>query len=215
MPNGGESEDPPKTHHLPATTAEWTQAAGTILAAVIAAVALLIAALTFHDQQQTNHSQAQINHNQLQLNELQLTRTEQRYATRVAAWFVRLKYTYGGVSQAGRVRIQNRSPVPIIDVSMIDSQSELGVRLPDLPPCSVQTFDLTLDTHDSPFSGPQLNNFELHFVDGVASWAGSSGTLRHDDRPWLTDQVDRAADLFSLREIPTETQEAQACGESG
>ncbi|ROO51609.1 hypothetical protein EDC02_6492 [Micromonospora sp. Llam0] len=131
-PPGGDGTDRPGRS---GTVASWVQAVAAITATVVSTVALIIAVSALRDQQQVNG--------------LALDRFERRYAERVSWWATR--------RGRGTVVVQNRSPVPALDVTLrmvqvIDVeerefsgsyQRRIGVQISDLPPCTMTEVDLT------------------------------------------------------------------------
>lgn len=129
---------PAKTERHKVT--DWLQGIGTMIAALIAALALLVGAQTLQDQQQTNRDQ-------MAFNEESRNRSKRRYVSRVSWW---PEYVKGKPS----ILIQNRSPVPLNDISLevwfLESGTGLSGEWADgaterysshlaVPPCSIVT----------------------------------------------------------------------------
>ncbi|MGB2570967.1 hypothetical protein ACPFP2_21315 [Micromonospora citrea] len=115
------------------TAASWIQAVAALAATVVSSMALVIAVSALRDQQQVN-SRA-------------MDRFDRRYAERVSWWATR--------RDRGTVTIQNRSPVPVLDVTLMmvevthvderkfsgSHQRRIGVQISDLPPCTMTVVD--------------------------------------------------------------------------
>ncbi|WP_329011388.1 hypothetical protein OG271_30490 [Micromonospora rifamycinica] len=117
-----------------ATIANWIQAVAALTATVVSSLALFIAIDALRDQQQVSG--------------LAMDRFERRYAERVAWWATR--------RDRGTIFIQNRSPVPILDVTIQmvrvtnvedrnfsgSIQRRIGLQISDLPPCTMTEVNL-------------------------------------------------------------------------
>lgn len=117
----------------------WSQARATWFSGVIAALALCIAAGAFLGQ-------AKINSQQVQLNRYAEDRIERIYSSRVALWAVIGSRTTSVLPAGLDVQIQNRSPVPILDVSIVASLVQASgpaipgrVQLGSVPPCTISS----------------------------------------------------------------------------
>ncbi|MEN3611370.1 hypothetical protein AAH979_17645 [Plantactinospora sp. ZYX-F-223] len=118
---------------------DWLQGIGTMIAAVIAALALLVGAQTLQDQQQ-------INRDQLAFNQETRDRAKRRYISRVTWWLERN-------NDSAVIYVQNRAPVPLLDVELetqmlilyppstgiiyrMTDDPSMFLTAPDIPPCS-------------------------------------------------------------------------------
>ncbi|WFE26349.1 hypothetical protein O7623_23885 [Solwaraspora sp. WMMD791] len=165
---GGDGTDRPGRS---SAVASWVQAVAAIAATVVSTVALIIAVSALRDQQQVNG--------------LALDRFERRYAERVSWWATR--------RDRGTVVVQNRSPVPALDVTLqmvqvIDVQERefsgpiqrrIGVQISDLPPCTMTEVDLTepamaarIDQAlgEGAVRDQAVLTYAVRFHDGIALW---------------------------------------------
>ncbi|MEU0077714.1 hypothetical protein ABZ652_24200 [Micromonospora chalcea] len=175
-------------------------------AALVAVPALAIALITYRDQQEINRSQ-------LEMAQLERKRYEERYASRVAFWWERRP-----TESAGRVRVQNRSPVPMSNLALLVDPigGILGPReyrfTVDMPPCSILAIALPQLTDDRAFwDEPRGHEVMLEFDDpGTSSWVLRPRGLRHDEyRSFLRE----SPSVAWAQEIPGTRETAGDCGE--
>ncbi|MEU4339085.1 hypothetical protein AB0F59_31290 [Micromonospora lupini] len=131
VPPGRSAEDRPGRS---ATIANWIQTVAALTATVVSSLALVIAIDALRDQQQVSG--------------LAMDRFERRYAEQVSWWATR--------RDRGTVFIQNRSPVPLLDVTIqmvqvthVETraftgahQRRIGIQISDLPPCTMTEVNL-------------------------------------------------------------------------
>ena len=117
----------------------WSQARATWFSGAVAAVALCVAVGAFVGQ-------AKINSQQVQFNQHAEDRIERIYSSRVALWAVIGRRTTSVLPAGLDVQIQNRSPVPILDVSIVaplvqgSGPAKPGrVQLGSVPPCTISS----------------------------------------------------------------------------
>ncbi|MGW3619144.1 hypothetical protein [Micromonospora arida] len=177
-----------------------------MLALTVAMPALVVATVTYRDQQEINRAQ-------LESTQLERQRYEQRYASRVAVWAN--EDLSGGTDTSVTVKVQNRSPVPIREVSiqildlgraLVDPDRETSYRLNgDIPPCSLLTFQLADSTRG--VVSAAKSSVSLSFSDTVGDWhLGHDGLVQGSG--WRFNPG-RAVEMDEQR------QTAEDCGEGG
>ncbi|MEU4366749.1 hypothetical protein [Micromonospora chersina] len=191
---------------------DWLQGISSLLAVVLAAPALVVAVVTYRDQQQINRAQ-------LDMTLLEHQRYEQRFASRVAAW--QLRNPAADPRDPVRVRVQNRSPVPIKQLHIeADSEDVLAwpdgprvFELPvDIPPCSLLTF--RLESMVQPRYRMTRISVTLWFSDPVGLWqVGAHGVVSAAPDDFRAVQRSRGGGYGV--ELPEQRETAADCGESG
>ncbi|MCX5070900.1 hypothetical protein OOJ91_34190 [Micromonospora lupini] len=176
----------------------------------VAIPALIVAGVTYRDQQD-------INRTQLEMAQLERDRYEQRYASRVAFWWLTYPTTGG---QPGRLKLQNRSPVPIRAINLIavatsgqpTPQPQVYSLLTDAPPCVVLTLSLQTLPSDEEFWRRRDPDVGVQFTDPTRSWFLSRTGLEHDSG----DLIFATFPLNVLAtEVPGTRESAGDCGEGG
>jgi hypothetical protein len=195
------------------------QAISSLIAVVVAALAVVFAFYAFVDQSTTNG--------------MERDRFERRYASRVAWWFEGPVATANGVTaptSAWTLVVQNRAPIPVrgavfsLDVSESSLRYEMGVSadpavrelfadtwpLPELRPCELVRVSIRYEKKVSVPTDLLSEAGVVMFIDGASSglWVLTARGL--DRTQWiLFPQYDSAkAPLISRRD-------ASDCGESG
>lgn len=149
--------------------ATWVQSVGSLFAAIVSAVALIVAISAFRSQERVN--------------DLAQDRLDRRYAERVSWWATRRS---GGV-----VSIQNRSPIPVLDVTLLmiktrnvdsrhfsgDVRDTTSFQISDIPPCTVAHVGTVADQAEPPepsirpdFQPAPIITYAVQFYDGVRLW---------------------------------------------
>ncbi|MFY1668532.1 hypothetical protein ACN27G_01025 [Plantactinospora sp. WMMB334] len=160
---------------------DWLQGIGTMVAAVIAALALLVGAQTLQDQQQ-------INRDQMALNQDARDRALRRYISRVT-WR----------QEKDGYLIQNRSPVPMVEghlvtPSMVVSEGKIGPNLLvrfflayDIPPCTA----IAISAEGGPEGWMPADTSTFYFTDILGRWTlpmgmgPSPGGAPNDEQKYL------------------------------
>ncbi|WP_433343947.1 hypothetical protein [Micromonospora sp. CA-111912] len=192
-----------------ARATDWMQALSSFVTVIVAIPALVIATVTYRDQQEINRSQ-------IEMAQLERGRFEQRYAARVAYWWVRPAGTRLG---PGRFKVQNRSPVPIRGIGMrVTPTQKPGTPVPHIynvpaaPPCVILTIDLPPLSQDVDMA-LWINHppaVELQFTDPTGPWLLSSDGLERDKGA-----PPNAIRWQSALEVDGTRESAGDCGEGG
>ncbi|WP_174536719.1 hypothetical protein [Micromonospora chalcea] len=188
---------------------DWVQALSGLLAVAVAIPALIVAGVTYRDQQE-------INRTQLEMAQLERDRYEKRYASRVAFWWL----TYPRDGQSGRLKVQNRSPVPISGITLVGVPAggpstppqQAYLLTTDAPPCVVLTLSLPTLPGDEEFWPWLHKSFGLHFTDPTRSWFLWPTGLQRSSREL---SLPRVRFLGAATEVPDTRESAGDCGEGG
>ncbi|MGY0002602.1 hypothetical protein [Micromonospora sp. I033] len=220
------------TTREPTKPAEWVQALAAVLAVIMAWWAVAVGRETLEDQKEINRSQKEINERSVQ-------RTEQRFVSRVAWWW--LDERHGSAPEDAKraptigwpqLRVQNRSPIPLKNVRLnagpksglaitpvdpsvtngyvIDYTKPVYFWLPPIPPCVTATFAIRLDGY--PDGGPRQNEAAASIISAamVEGWA-----LEFDDAVARWSRSDRGISRVSLDQGNIDLMGRQTVGRGG
>ncbi|MFC0504170.1 hypothetical protein [Micromonospora costi] len=185
----------------------------------VALPALGVAVVTYRDQQEINRSQ-------LEMAQLERERYARRYASRVAFWWESPPLPgplYGGrpgQMRESRIKVQNRSPVPITRMALLVKPygGSFGVRdyrlTVDAPPCSVLTIALPALIDDDAFWGERHGHeLMLEFADTTHRWVLREGGLEDDSEQYHRYSVFDIQNMAWASEVPDTREAAADCGE--